>query len=111
MSVELREVTVEETKEMGEVWDALAKITELSAEAAENGFQAVEDITKVAMGSFEKLGTAIKGVQKIPAEAKEKTSAFVMANAVGAARVTAAILDRPKAEEFPDPLPTEDVSV
>jgi len=89
---EIRTTQVEESKEMAELWDAFAVLAFEIKKALADGFQPATDIPTVLLNSFNNVISAVDGVQKIPAEVKENLPEFIMANAVGAGKVTKAVL-------------------
>lgn len=63
---------VELSKETYEVGEAIAAVVKATGKALEDGWQPGQDIPAIVTSPISKLGSAISGVQKVPAEFAEK---------------------------------------
>lgn len=70
---------IEVSKEASELFDALVKIVKVVKEVSKDGFQITTDLPAIVVAAVAELPKAVEGLDKLPAEAKEDTGAFVKA--------------------------------
>lgn len=70
---------IEVSKEASELFDALVKIVKVVKEVSKDGFQMTTDLPAIVVAAVAELPKAVEGLDKLPAEAKEDTGAFVKA--------------------------------
>lgn len=87
-----KEKTIEVSKEVSEVFEALTGIAKATKQALADGWQMGSDIPAIVMAAYAKLPPAIEGADKIKDEFAEDKKAFAKACTDGAIEVVFSIL-------------------